>query len=325
MYYFISYTLFDVLNTQFFWKQSTISHFAIVAKDGLFWLGIVTSPQLICDVTRTRDTSVVTSYSSIVLAHAKCRKGVLHWWITTVNIDFSSPGIHGLACKKMRYSVLASPWSIVVRLGSEISWHQSITDIVDGFTDLESKIKTYFGEVWANISPEFTSHTSIFRPQWLSHGVLIVSAVHYCEKLDCESLKMHCMNEYIWQVIIFIAVMYIHSSHDYMDESIIDPHSDTQYLCDVLHRYELYQSWFYGWINNWPTQWHSILEIYSYPMLRADSRFWLVNNREIWRRISRLTSSARVIKTKERHWWHHNGDSDCPPLPLPLRYDLVTD
>ena len=34
-------------------------------------------------------------------------------------------------------------------------------------------------------------------------------------------------------------------------------------------------------------------------MLRADSRFWLVNNREIWSRISRLSSSAWDIKTKE--------------------------
>ena len=61
-----------------------------------------------------------------------------------------------------------------------------------------------------------------------------------------------------------------------------------------------------------------------YPMLRVDSRFWLVNNLEIWRRISRLTSSTWDIKTKERHWWRHNGDSDRPPLSLPLRYDLVT-
>ena len=61
-----------------------------------------------------------------------------------------------------------------------------------------------------------------------------------------------------------------------------------------------------------------------YPMLRADSRFWLVNNREIWSRISRLTSSAWDIKTKECHWWRHNGDSDRRPLSLPLRYDLVT-
>ena len=49
---------------------------------------------------RTRDTSIVTSYLSIVLARANWRKGDLHKWITTVNIDFSSPGIHGLACKK---------------------------------------------------------------------------------------------------------------------------------------------------------------------------------------------------------------------------------
>ena len=59
-------------------------------------------------------------------------------------------------------------------------------------------------------------------------------------------------------------------------------------------------------------------------MLRADSRFWLVNNREIWSRNSRLTSSAWDIKTKERNWWRHNGDSDRRPLSLPLRYDLVT-
>ena len=61
-----------------------------------------------------------------------------------------------------------------------------------------------------------------------------------------------------------------------------------------------------------------------YPMPRADSCFWLVNNREIWSRISRLTSPAWDIKTKERHWWRHNGDSDRRPLSLPLRYDLVT-
>ena len=59
-------------------------------------------------------------------------------------------------------------------------------------------------------------------------------------------------------------------------------------------------------------------------MLRADSRFWLVNSREIWSRISRLTSSAWDIKTKDRHWWRHNGVSDRRPLSLPLRYDLVT-
>ena len=69
---------------------------------------------------------------------------------------------------------------------------------------------------------------------------------------------------------------------------------------------------------------YCFLMVTYYPMLRADSRFWLVNNREIWSRISRLTSSAWDIKAKERHWWRHNGDSDRRPLSLPLRYDLVT-
>ena len=100
MHYYISYALFCVLNTQFRWKQSSIPHFAIVAKDGLFSLSIVTSPQSICDVTLTRGTGIVTSYLLIVLERANWRKGDLHQWITTVNIDCSPPGIHGLACKK---------------------------------------------------------------------------------------------------------------------------------------------------------------------------------------------------------------------------------
>ena len=41
MYYFISYLLFYVLNTQFHYKQFAIADFAIFAKGGLFWLSIV--------------------------------------------------------------------------------------------------------------------------------------------------------------------------------------------------------------------------------------------------------------------------------------------
>ena len=59
-------------------KKTSIAHFAIVARDGLFWLNIVTSSQLICDVKRTRGTGIVTSYSSIVLARANWRKGDIH-------------------------------------------------------------------------------------------------------------------------------------------------------------------------------------------------------------------------------------------------------
>ena len=49
MYYFISYTLFEHTIPL---KQLLIADFAIVAKDSLFWFNIVTSPQLICDVTQ---------------------------------------------------------------------------------------------------------------------------------------------------------------------------------------------------------------------------------------------------------------------------------
>ena len=102
MYYFISHTLF--LNTPFHYKQSSIARFAIVAKNGLFWLNIVTSSKLICDVMQTQGTGIVTSYSLIVLA---C-KGDLHKWITTVNIDFSPPGIHGLVCRKYSLDMIQS-------------------------------------------------------------------------------------------------------------------------------------------------------------------------------------------------------------------------
>ena len=47
-----------VLNTQFRLKQLSIADFAIVVNDGLFWLSIVTSPHLICDVTRRQGTGI---------------------------------------------------------------------------------------------------------------------------------------------------------------------------------------------------------------------------------------------------------------------------
>ena len=78
MHYFISYTLFYVHESTILLKQSSIADFAIVAKDGLFWFSIVTSPQLMCDLTRMRVTGIVTSYSSIVLSRANWRKGELH-------------------------------------------------------------------------------------------------------------------------------------------------------------------------------------------------------------------------------------------------------
>ena len=80
-------------------KQASIAHFAFFAKDGLFWFGIVTSPQSnLWRVTWTRGTDIMTSYLLIVLAGANWRKGYLHLWVTTVNIDFPPSCIHGLEC-----------------------------------------------------------------------------------------------------------------------------------------------------------------------------------------------------------------------------------
>ena len=50
----------------------------IVTEDGLFWPSIVTSQQLIRDVTRMWGTGIVTSYMSIVLACVNWRKGNIH-------------------------------------------------------------------------------------------------------------------------------------------------------------------------------------------------------------------------------------------------------
>ena len=93
---------------------------------------------------------------------------------------------------------------------------------------------------------------------------------------------------------------------------------------DLRLNKRLSKQWWGWWFETLSRPfWRHCNDIAFYPMLRADSRFWLVNNREIWSRISRLTSSAWDIKTKERHWWRHNGDSDRRPLSSPLRYDLV--
>ena len=76
MYCFMSYTLLYDLNTQFYQKQLSIADFTIVAKDGLFWHSIVTSPQLICYVTWKWGTSIVAPYSSIVIARTIGAKAI---------------------------------------------------------------------------------------------------------------------------------------------------------------------------------------------------------------------------------------------------------
>ena len=83
-------SLFTVINVLFYFlhailcpqqfcqAQLSIADFAIAAKDGRFWLSIVPSPQLICDVMRTWGTGIVKSYSLIFLARATWHKGDLH-------------------------------------------------------------------------------------------------------------------------------------------------------------------------------------------------------------------------------------------------------
>ena len=73
-------------------KQSLIADFAIFAKDLALWC----QHSSICDVKQTWSTGIVMSYLWIVFARANWRKGNFHYWITTMNIDSLSPGIHGL-------------------------------------------------------------------------------------------------------------------------------------------------------------------------------------------------------------------------------------
>ena len=83
--------------------QSPISPFSLrtVCSDLALWR----HHRWICDVTRTWGTGILTWYSSIILARTSWHKGDLHLRITTMNIDFSPTGIHGLAFKKYEFWV----------------------------------------------------------------------------------------------------------------------------------------------------------------------------------------------------------------------------
>ena len=89
----------------------------------------------------------------------------------------------------------------------------------------------------------------------------------------------------------------------------------------VLHT--RYSPWISIHVYFWAARGISTRTTNLYPRPCAGSRFWLVNSRETQRRIARLTLSAWNIKTKERHWWRHNVESDRRPLSLPLQYDRV--
>ena len=101
MHFFISYTLIYALTEHTIpLKPWTIAHFTIFANSRTVFsdLGLWSHFNSICDITLTRGTDIVTSYLSIVLAPSNRGKDDIYLWITNVNIDFSSHGIHGITC-----------------------------------------------------------------------------------------------------------------------------------------------------------------------------------------------------------------------------------
>ena len=78
-------------------KQLSIADFPIVTKDGLFWLSIVMSPHLICDVTKSWGTGIVMPYFRWLFLHAQIGAKANF----TVKIYFSPSGFHSLVYKKI--------------------------------------------------------------------------------------------------------------------------------------------------------------------------------------------------------------------------------
>ena len=77
------------------WKWWSIHHFVIVAKDGLFKHYILKPPLLAGDIIQPWGTSIVTSYPSIFLAHAR---KLTQSWYSLVNSNrvyrFLPSGFH---------------------------------------------------------------------------------------------------------------------------------------------------------------------------------------------------------------------------------------
>ena len=68
--YFMSWTHKSAKN----YHRALIS--PLLPRAAFFWPSIMTSPQLICDIMRTRNTGIVTSYLSIVIARANWRRAI---------------------------------------------------------------------------------------------------------------------------------------------------------------------------------------------------------------------------------------------------------
>ena len=193
------------------------------------------------------------------------------------------------------------------------SEHESSDNISDIFWAI------IFSTVWNIIVP-----FNFSRVRWIRNEVDAQKDNSTANK-NVENVQTSCNFG-----VPYIHIMYIRANKHILKYTCIDIRNGCKHyiLCSDGTDFMPSQSkWSDIWWHNGTFSWYSYfldIDVSFYPMLRADSRFWLVNNREIWSRISRLTSSAWDIKTKERHWWRHNGDSDRRPLSLPLRYDLVT-
>ena len=70
------------------------AHFAIVVKDGLFYLALWRHHSWF-----QREHEVLALWRHVRRLFLRAQIGAKGIF-TTVNIDFSPPGIHGLACKK---------------------------------------------------------------------------------------------------------------------------------------------------------------------------------------------------------------------------------
>ena len=91
--YFMSWT------HNFAKKQSSIVHFAIVAKEDLFWLSIVTSTHSWSLTSREREVLALWRHIRRLFFHAQIGAKAIFTG------EKQPSGIHGLACKKLYYLI----------------------------------------------------------------------------------------------------------------------------------------------------------------------------------------------------------------------------
>ena len=99
--YYLFLTFYYMFRTHNFAKNNYRSLISLLSLATVFFdLALWRHPNWSVTSRERGVLVLLTAYSSIVLTRSNWRKGDLHWWKTTANIDFSPPGIHGLACTK---------------------------------------------------------------------------------------------------------------------------------------------------------------------------------------------------------------------------------